>query len=110
MRLRTRTCTAAAAATGLFAIATSTAGASAPVTPAAAPAAIAVPAFTFVPPKVGPLTVDIGSTILNGQVIDPGLHVSTPGATVPAFTWPPAASGQKPADDRGEKVRMSGGG
>ena len=110
MRLRTRTCTAVAAATGLFAIASSAAVADTPATPGAAPAGTAMPAFAFVPPKVGPLSVDIGPTIIGGQVIDPGLHVMTPGTTLPTFTWPPSTAGQQPSPDLGEKVRMSGGG
>jgi hypothetical protein len=43
--------------------------------------------MTFVPPRVGPLSVDIGVTVINGQVISPGVHVITPGATVPPFIW-----------------------
>ncbi|MDX6728701.1 MAG: hypothetical protein QOK49_3506 [Baekduia sp.] len=43
--------------------------------------------LTFVPPRVGPLSVDIAPTVLNGQVTDPGLHVLMPGASVPADAW-----------------------
>jgi len=110
MRLPTRTCTAVAAATGLFAIATTAAGADTPMTPGAAPDQTAMPAFAFVPPRVGPLSVDIGPTIINGKVMDPGLHVMTPGTTLPTFTWPPSTSGQQPSSDLGEKVRMNAGG
>jgi hypothetical protein len=53
------------------------------------PAATSPPplGLTFVPPRVGPLSVDIAPTVLNGQVTDPGLHVLMPGASVPADAW-----------------------
>lgn len=73
-----------------------TAGLAALTAPAAASAATPAPAatmpplaITFVPPRVGPLSVDIGVTVINGQVISPGVHVATPGSTVPPFTSTP---------------------
>jgi hypothetical protein len=51
-----------------------------------------MPAFNFVPPSVGPISVDIGRTIINGQIISQGVHVLMPGTTVPPLagtTVPP---------------------
>ena len=88
--MRIRTYSAAAAATGLLAIATPVAGASAATTPAAAePPSVQAPAVTFVPPRVGPISVDIGKTIINGEVVDPGMHVLMPGVSVPPIESAP---------------------
>jgi hypothetical protein len=86
---------AAAVAASLVGLAGPVAGARA----ATAPPAFTLPAFTlppvlltFVPPKVGPIRVDIGPTIIDGKVINPGLHVLMPGISLPPITWsfPPA--------------------
>jgi hypothetical protein len=87
-----RTYATAAAAAGLLAVAIPVADASAADAPAASgqPASVQtpasswqMPAFNFVPPSVGPISVDIGRTIINGQIISQGLHVLMPGTTLP---------------------------
>ena len=90
---------AAAAAVSLLAVAAPVATASAATTPAAAaPAAITLPSgLIFTPPKVGAITVDIGPTIIGGKVIDRGLHVLMPGASLPPLSWTvPAIPKTKP--------------
>jgi hypothetical protein len=87
----------AAATAGLLAVVipvadASAAGASAPPAPPAPPVGFHMPAFNFVPPSVGPISVDIGRTIINGQIISQGVHVLMPGTTVPPLggtTVPP---------------------
>ena len=75
---------ASVAAGSLFAIGVTGAGASAATrtstTSDGCPPAAASGA-TFVPPKVGPISVVIGPTIIDGKVIDPGMNVTTPGVT-----------------------------
>jgi hypothetical protein len=77
---------AAAVAAGVLAIAIPAAGASAATLPAVT-STPGSPLLTFVPPKVGPLSVDIAPTIINGKMTDPGLHVLMPGITLPPITW-----------------------
>ena len=47
------------------------------------------PTFTFIPPRVGPLQVSLGPTIIDGQQISPGVNVSTPGTSLPPISWTP---------------------
>jgi hypothetical protein len=82
-----RKLSAAAAVLIPFALA-APAGARADATPTAASPA-ASPVFTFVPPRVGPLSVTLGPTIIDGQQISPGVNVVTPGTSLPPITWTP---------------------
>jgi hypothetical protein len=83
-----RKLSAAATVLSLCGVAAPVAGA-APATPV--PPAAASPLLTFVPPKVGPLSVNLGPTIIGGQLISPGVNVYTPGVSLPPFTWTPPA-------------------
>ena len=57
-------------------------------TPAATtPPAGSGPLFTFVPPKVAPITVSIAPTFIGGQMISPGLNVATTGVSLPPIVW-----------------------
>jgi hypothetical protein len=86
MRLRKLS---AAATAGLVALAASAVASAATTPPATSTPATTVPSFflTFVPPKVGAISVDLGATIINGQVIAPPVHVLMPEVTIAPFSW-----------------------
>jgi hypothetical protein len=90
--MRIRSLPAAAAVLIPLVLAAPVAGARADTTPTApVPGAAAPPLFTFVPPRVGPISVSIAPTFINGQLISPGVNVSTPGTSLPPITWSPPA-------------------
>ena len=90
--MRIRTYSAAATAAGLLAFALP-AGASAATIPGGPGTPnLQLPAFNFVPPKVGPISVDIAPTIINGKIIDPGRHILMPPIEVPPVSWTPPES------------------
>jgi hypothetical protein len=71
------------AASSLVAIGIDVSRATATTTPTGdGPLAPSPLGLTFVPPKVGPITVVIAPTIIGGIVIDPGLQVTLPAVTV----------------------------
>jgi hypothetical protein len=70
------------------AVAASTAASAAITPPATWTPPATVPSFlTFVPPRVGAISVDLGATIIDGKVIAPPVHVLMPEVKMPAFTW-----------------------
>jgi hypothetical protein len=86
--MRIRRLSAAVAVLIPFALAAPVGGARADTTPTASSAPAAAPArFLFVPPRVGPLSVTLGPTIIDGQQISPGLSVATPGTSLPPIAW-----------------------
>jgi hypothetical protein len=93
MRKRTSLATAAVAVS-LLATAGHAASASADTTP---PAVTMPSGLTFVPPSVGPIRVDLGPTIINGKVINPGLHVLMPGSSLPTMNWTPPSIKRPPS-------------
>jgi hypothetical protein len=80
--MRIRTLSATAALLVPLALAAPVAAAQADPAPAASLPASS-PLLTFVPPKVAPITVSIGPSILGGQMVSPGLTVSSPGVSLP---------------------------
>ena len=84
----TRKFAAIAAALIPLGLAAPLASASAAAPPAMSPTLPAAgTVMTFVPPKVGPIQVSIGPTVIGGKMISPGVNVATPGASLPPITW-----------------------
>jgi hypothetical protein len=80
----------AATVLGLFGLAAPVGGALADTTPTGSvQASAALPLLTFVPPKVGPIRVYIGPTIIEGKTISPGVNVLMPGVAPSPMTWTP---------------------
>jgi hypothetical protein len=89
MRFTAKRLATTAAATGLFAVAIPAAAQAATPLPATKLPTLTMPGMRFTPPQVGQISVIIGPTIIGGKVIDPGLHVSTSGTSLPTLTLPP---------------------
>jgi hypothetical protein len=86
--MRIRRLSAAAAVLIPFALAAPVAGARADTMPTASSAPAAAPTrFLFVPPRVGPLSVILGPTIIDGRQISPGVNVVSPGVSLPPIAW-----------------------
>jgi hypothetical protein len=86
--MRIRKLSAAVAVLVPLALAAPVAGALADTTPAASSHRVmGSPLLTFVPPKVGPLSVSLGATIIDGKVISPGVNVVAPPITMPPIAW-----------------------
>jgi hypothetical protein len=81
---RRRLGTAVVAVSTWLAIGAGVTGASAAITHGPAPRGSAPIHMTFGPPRVGPITVSIGPTIIDGRILDPGLQVTLPGVTARA--------------------------
>ena len=77
----------AVAALSLVALTASAGVASASIVSPPSPPLPASETLTFVPPSVGPLRVNIGPTIIGGQMIRPGVNVSTTEVTLPPTAW-----------------------
>jgi hypothetical protein len=89
MRFTAKRLATTAAATGLFAVAIPAAAHAATPLPATKLPTLTMPGMRFTPPQVGQISVDIGPTIIGGKVMDPGLHVSSPGTSLPPIKLPP---------------------
>jgi hypothetical protein len=89
---------AAGAVLSLFGLAGPAGSALAAPMPAASVPPTALPLLTFVPPKVGPLSVNIGPTIIGGKTISAGVSVSTPGISLQPIAWTPPAGISMPTN------------
>jgi hypothetical protein len=78
---------AVAAAVTLFGLTAPVSGALADTTGSVPGPMAGSPLLTFIPPAVGPLSVNIGATIIGGKVISPGVNVSTLGISLPPIQW-----------------------
>jgi hypothetical protein len=78
---------AVAAAVTLFGLTAPVGGALANTAPSVSGPMAGSPLLTFVPPAVGPLSVNIGATIIGGKVISPGVYVQTLGVSLPPIQW-----------------------